>query len=61
MNEDPNFCRARALAEHEAATRATLTNVRDRALRAAARWEQMAERGEKHQRLQAARIAGARS
>jgi hypothetical protein len=53
--------RAQAQAAREAADAATLDNVRERCLRSAAAWLEMAERIELTDRLRADRLAGAES
>ncbi|GAA0727150.1 hypothetical protein [Sphingomonas japonica] len=57
MADNPEFYRARAAAELEAAAAATLDNVRDRCERAGRAWEQMADRAERTQKLREAREA----
>jgi len=47
MSAISQFYRTRAEAAHRDAAAATLDNVRERHLRAAAAWETMAERGER--------------
>ena len=47
MSATSLFYRSRAEAAHRDAAEATLGNVRERHLRAAAAWEKMAERGER--------------
>ncbi|WP_129794131.1 hypothetical protein [Sphingosinicella sp. CPCC 101087] len=47
MSAISEFYRTRAEAAHRDAAAATLDNVRERHLRAAAAWEKMAERGER--------------
>ena len=55
------FYRTRAEAAHRDAAEATLDNVRERHLRAAAAWEKMAERGERTESGRAvAKVAGQR-
>jgi hypothetical protein len=55
MVDDPDFFRARAAAEHDAARAASLTNVRERCERAERAWTQMAERAERTRRQRLAR------
>ena len=55
MADDAKLFRERAEAERLEASTAVLPNVRDRALRAAERWDQMAERVEHTQQLAAGR------
>lgn len=47
MADDPILYRARAAAEIAAAEASTLDNVRERALRAAKAWTEMADRAER--------------
>lgn len=57
MIDDPNFFRARAAAEHDAAQTTSLANVRERCERAEQAWTRMAERAEHTRRQRAAREA----
>ena len=57
MIEDAKLFRERAEQERLQASTAVLPNVRDRALRSAERWDQMAQRVEHTQTLAAARKA----
>ncbi|MDB5668510.1 MAG: hypothetical protein JWL74_1460 [Alphaproteobacteria bacterium] len=50
MTTQPEFFRAQAATMHEQAQAAVLDNVRDRCLRSAAAWTEMAERSERHRR-----------
>jgi len=59
MTSQASQYRAQALAAEEAADAATLDNVRDRCLRSAAAWHEMAARIELTDRLRAERIAAA--
>lgn len=47
MADDPSLFRSRAAQESAAAEAATLDNVRDRALRSAKAWTEMADRAER--------------
>ena len=47
MADDPTLFRARAAAENAVAETALLDNVRDRALRSAKAWTEMADRAER--------------
>ena len=55
MNDDPKLYRARAAAERANAEKSTLPNVHTQALRSAERWDEMAQRAERVQRLAAER------
>ena len=55
MADDAKLFRERAEAERLEAAASTLPNVRDRALRSAERWEQMAQRAERTQEMSAGR------
>lgn len=57
MTSQASQYRAQALAAEQAAEAATLDNVRDRCLRSAAAWNEMAARIELTDRLRAERIA----
>jgi hypothetical protein len=57
MTSQASHYRAQALAAEEAADAATLDNVRDRCLRSAAAWHEMAARIELTDRLRAERTA----
>jgi len=48
MTTQPEFYRAQAQAMREQAEGAALDNVRDRCLRSAEAWDQMADRAERH-------------
>ncbi|HEY0413991.1 MAG TPA: hypothetical protein VGD66_12715 [Allosphingosinicella sp.] len=65
MSSQLDFYRARALEAHADAEAASLANVRDRCLRAAAAWEAMAARAERSDtnraRIEAEKAAGAAS
>lgn len=50
MTTQPEFFRAQADAMREQAEGAVLDNVRDRCLRSARAWTEMAERAERHRR-----------
>ena len=49
LADDVRWCRERAETERREAAGSTLPNVRNRALRAAERWDQMAARAERAQ------------
>lgn len=55
MADDAKFFRERATAERLEASTAVLPNVRDRALRSAERWDEMARRAERTQALSVGR------
>jgi hypothetical protein len=59
MTSQASQYRAQALAAEEAARAATLDNVRERCLRSAAAWNEMAARIELTDRLRAERTAAA--
>ena len=63
MTTQPEFYRAQAQAMRDQATAANLDNVRDRCLRSAEAWEQMADRAERHRasviKTEAAKAAAA--
>ena len=65
MTTQPEFFRAQAATMHEQAQAAVLDNVRDRCLRSAQAWTEMAERAEQHRRsvarTEAAKAAAAES
>ena len=65
MNSHPEFYRAQALAMREQADAAVLDNVRDRCLRAADAWTEMAVRAERHrasvQKTEAIKAAAAQA
>jgi hypothetical protein len=50
MTTQPEYFRAQAEAMRTQADGAQLTNVRDRCLRSAEAWDQMADRAERHRR-----------
>jgi len=64
MTTQPEFYREQAKAMHEQADAAVLDNVRDRCLRSAEAWTQMADRAERHrtsvQKTQAAKAEAER-
>ena len=55
MSDDAKVFRERAEAERSEASASVLPNVRDRALRSAERWEEMARRAERVQELSVGR------
>ena len=55
MSDDLKLLRARAEAERMEASAAVLPNVRDRSLRSAERWEEMAHHAERVQMLSVGR------
>ena len=57
MADNPQFYRARAAEQHEAASEATLDNVRERCSRAAKAWETMADRAERTETMRHEREA----
>lgn len=65
MTTQPEFYRAQAEAMREQANTAKLDNVRDRCVRSAEAWEQMAERAERHRasvlKTEAAKAAAAQA
>ena len=60
VTTQPEYFRAQAETMHEQAEAAVLGNVRDRCLRSAAAWTEMAERAERH-RHSVARTAAAKA
>ena len=58
-SNNPEYYRTQAKAMRQQAAEATLDNVRDRCLRSAEAWEDMADRAERHQRS-VARTAAAK-
>jgi hypothetical protein len=56
IGEGANLYRRRAAAEREIAATATLTNVRNRALVSAERWDELAQRAERIQTGAAERL-----
>jgi hypothetical protein len=63
MTSQPEFYRAQAQAMRDQAAAAVLDNVRDRCLRSATAWDQMADRAERHRasvlKTEAAKAAAA--
>ena len=56
MSNDAAFFRRQAITQREAASAATLDNVRERCERAAASWDAMAVRAERTDKLRADRL-----